>query len=84
MSILRFRRPADQPPQQSKLPQGQKLIIYLNGKPFAEHEVIFQIGSDGRLCWGLMVGDDKNWIMGDSATLTLLYGIEFEIHRVPE
>lgn len=66
------------------LPQGQKLIIRLNGKPFAEHEVLFQTLPDGRLAWGLMVSGGRNMIMGDDATLTLLYGIEFEIGRVPE
>ena len=84
MSILRFRRPADQPPQQPLLPQGQKLIIYLNNKPFAEHEVIFQTLPDGRLAWGLMVSGKRNMITGDGASLTMLYGVEFEIGRVPE
>lgn len=66
------------------LPQGQKLIIRLNGKPFAEHEVIFKITDNGQLVWGVDVNGDKHWIMGDQATLTLMYGIEFEIGRVPE
>ena len=46
--------------------------------------MIFKITDNGQLAWGVDVNGDKNWIMGDQATLTLMYGIEFEIGRVPE